>query len=196
LGLLTEVSVNAATPFILPSEDRIQTSSVELERRTEPWCPGDCAVAVAFVASYRHGTERLVFVGVRHAFHPNDPTMRAVTAGFATIQPKVLIVEGFPTAMGENPPPLVAEARRYGTATADDYARGEAMYAASVALMREIPFVGGEPTREQQNQVLKAKGFTDTDIAFSGLLGGSRRRSGPAIYPICPRRVWRKSTRN
>jgi hypothetical protein len=171
-GMLVEASVNAATPFTLPSEDRIQSSSLELERRTEPWCPGDCEVGVPFVASYRHGTERLVFVGVRHAFNPNDPTMRAVTAGFANIQPRVLVVEGFPTAMGENPPPLVAEARRYGTPDADEYARGEAMYAASIALKRKIPFLGGEPTREDENQVLKAKGFTDADIAFSSLLGG------------------------
>jgi len=99
IGMLIEASVNAATPFTLPSEDRIQTSSLELERRTEPWCPGDCAVGVPFVASYRNRAERLVFVGVRHAFHPNDPTMRAVTAGFARIKPNVIIVEGFPTSM-------------------------------------------------------------------------------------------------
>jgi hypothetical protein len=58
--MLVEASVNAAAPFTLPSEDRIQPSSLELERRVEPWCPGDCAVGVPFVASYRKGTERLV----------------------------------------------------------------------------------------------------------------------------------------
>jgi hypothetical protein len=172
IGMLMQASINAATPVTLPSEDRILPSSLELERRTQPWCPGDCAVLVPFVASYRKGTERLVFVGARHAFRPIDPTMRAVTAGFAKIQPKVVIVEGFPTAMGENPPPLVAEAHRYGARDADEFARGEPMYAASIALMRGIPFLGGEPTREEQNQVLKAKGFADADIAFSALLGG------------------------
>jgi hypothetical protein len=172
VGMLMEASVNAATPRTLPSEDRILPSSLELERRTQPWCPGDCPVLVPFVASYRNGTERLVFVGARHAFHPNDPTMRAVAVGFSRIQPKVVIVEGFPTAMGENPPPLVAEAHRYGAPDADEFARTEAMYAASIALMRGIPFLGGEPTREEENEVLKAKGFTDADMAFSVLLGG------------------------
>jgi hypothetical protein len=166
-----EASVNAATPFTLPSEDRIQPSSLELERRMEPWCPGDCAVGVPFVASYRKGTERLVFVGARHAFQPNDPTMRAVKAGFDQFQPKVVILEGFPTAMGVNSPPLVAQARQYGTADADEFVRSEANYAASIALARAVPFIGGEPTREEQTQVLKAKGYTDTDLAFSGLLG-------------------------
>jgi hypothetical protein len=171
LGMLAEASINAATPLTLPSEDRIQTSSLELERRTEPWCPSDCAVAVPFVASYRKGTERLVFVGAHHAFQPNSPTMRAVKAGFDQFQPEVVILEGFPTAMGENPPPLVADAHRYGTADADEFARSEGIYAASIALVRAIPFIGGEPTREEQNQVLKAKGFADADLAFSGLLG-------------------------
>jgi hypothetical protein len=97
--------------------------------------------------------------------------MRAVAEGFARIEPKVVIVEGFPTAMGENPAPLVEEAHRYGAPHADEFARGEAMYAASIALMREIPFVGGEPTREEQTQVLKMKGFTDAELAFSVLAG-------------------------
>ena len=88
VGMLIEASVNAAAPFTLPSEDRIQPSSLELERRVEPWCPGDCAVGVPFVASYRKGTERLVFVGAHHAFQPNSPTMRAVKAGFADFSPR------------------------------------------------------------------------------------------------------------
>jgi hypothetical protein len=158
-------------PVTLPSEDLIQPSSIELERRVEPWCPGDCAVGVPFVASYRKGTEILVFVGAHHAFQPNSPTMRAVKAGFAQFQPAVVILEGFPTAMGENPPPVVAVANRYGTVGADEYARGEGTYAGFLALKRKVPFIGGEPTREEQNQVLKSKGFTDDDLAFNALLG-------------------------
>jgi hypothetical protein len=164
-------SVNAAPPVTLPSEDLVQPSSLELEQKLEPWCPGDCAVAVPFIASYRNRNERLVFVGVHHAFQPADPTMRAVKVGFDQFRPKVVILEGFPTVMGENPPQLVAEVRRYGTADADEYVRGEGTYAGSIALARGVPFIGGEPTREEQKQVLKTKGFTDPDLAFNGLLG-------------------------
>lgn len=170
LGMLAEASINPAAPLTLPGEDRIQTSSLELERRVEPWCPGDCAVGVPFVASYRKGMVRLVFVGVHHAFQANDPTMRAVKAGFDQSRPEVVILELFPTAWGENPPPLVAAAHRYGTAGADEFARSEGIYAASLALERAVPFIGGEPTREELDQVLKAKGFTDADLAFSALL--------------------------
>src|SRR5271165_4088174 len=74
--------------------------------------------------------------------------------------------------MGENPPPLVAEAQRYGAPDANEYDRGEGLYAITIALKLGIPFVGGEPTREEENLVLKANGFTDADIAFSALAGG------------------------
>ena len=113
-----------------------------------------------------------MFVGVHHAFQPNSPTMKAVKAGFAHFPPKMVILEGFPTTMGENPPQIVAVVRRYGTADADEYTKGEAAYAGSIALSMGVPFIGGEPTRETQTQVLKAKGFTDADLAFSALLGG------------------------
>lgn len=170
-GVPMMAAVNAQTPFRLPDEDRILPSSLDLERKTQPWCPGKCAEAVPFVAAYRKGTERLVFVGAHHAFQANDPTMRAVAAGFAAIHADVVILEGFPTFMGENPPPLVREAQRYGAPDAPDFDRGEAMYAASLALSRGIPFIGGEPSHPEQLEVLKAKGFTEDEIAFSSLLG-------------------------
>ncbi len=125
VGTMIGTSVNAVAPVTLPSEDLIQPSSIELERRVEPWSPGDCAVGVPFVASYRKRAEVLVFVGAHHAFQPNSPTMKAVKAAFSQFQPAVVILEGFPTAMGENPPPLVAVASRYGSVGAGEYARGK-----------------------------------------------------------------------
>jgi hypothetical protein len=170
-SLMTVASVGAAPPATLPPEDRVLPSSLELEQRLEPWCPGNCAVTVPFVAIYRNGIERLVFAASHHAFQTADPTMRAVEFGFNRIQAKVVILEGFPTAMGESPPQLVAEVHRYGTRDADEYSRGEGAYAGSLALARGIPFIGGEPTRAEQYEVLKAKGFTDADLAFNGLVG-------------------------
>jgi hypothetical protein len=172
VGMALQASVHAGPAFTLADEDRVLESSVELEAKVVPPCPGNCAAGVQFVARYRKGAECLVFVSARHSFDPNAPTMRAVKEGFAEIRPKVVILEGFPTAMGENPPPLVEGARRYGASDADEYGRGEGMYAASIALMQGIPFLGGEPTREEQMQVLQAKGFTDADIAFAYLAGG------------------------
>jgi hypothetical protein len=140
-------------------------------------------MAVPFVASYRRGNEELVFVGVRHAFDPSNPTMRAVAEGFSRITPAVVILEAFPTTMGENPPPLVEVAQRYGAADAEGFARGEAMYAASLALARGIPFLGGEPTQEEQLNGLRAEGFTDSDLAFDAVIGWFSQSLGSKEVP-------------
>ena len=144
---------------------------------------------MAFTASYRSNDDVLVFVGAHHVFTPQNSTLRAVSAGFAQASPAIVIVEGFPTSMGANPPPLVDEANRYGTPQADEFAKGEAMYAASLALRHGVPFVGGEPTREEQLQALVRKGYTATDVYFAYLVGGLSQsiRSGAITGPADPR---------
>ena len=69
--------------------DLVLPLSEELVRRTQPWCPSNCEFAIPFVAIYQRGNEKLVFVGTRHAYEPNSPTMRAVEEGFSRIAPVV-----------------------------------------------------------------------------------------------------------
>jgi len=163
--------------------------TLALEQRLQPWCPAACVSEVAFTASYRGNDDVLVFVGAHHVFTPQNSTLRAVFAGFAQASPAIVIVEGFPTSMGANPPPLVDEANRYGTPQADEFAKGEAMYAASLALRHGVPFVGGEPTREEQLQALVRRGYTATDVYFAYLVGGLSQsiRSGAITGPADPR---------
>jgi hypothetical protein len=163
--------------------DLVLPLSEELVRRTQPWCPSNCEYAIPFVASYQRGNEKLVFVGTRHAYDPNSPTMRAVAEGFSKSAPAVVILEAFPTSMGENPPQVVEVAQRYGTAEADGVASGEWMYAASLALARGIPFLGGEPTQEEQLDGLRAEGFTDSDLAFDAVLGWYSQSLGSKEVP-------------
>ena len=136
-----------------------------LEQRLQPQSP-------PFAAIYRKGGQRLVFIAAEHVFGTTSATTRAVDSGFAAVSPAIVIIEGFPTAGGEDPPALVAKARSRGTSEADDYARGEAMYTASVALSRGIHFIGGEPAPEEQVQGLERRGYTVQDVAFSYLLQG------------------------
>jgi hypothetical protein len=166
--LLCSAHLFAAAP---QPEVLILPPSIDLERKTQPWCPDDCAVATPFVANYRQGGERLVFVGARHAFEPGHATMRAVAAGFAARRPDVVIIEGFPTGLGENPVQLVEVAKLYGTPDAPEFARGEASYAASLALSQGIPFIGGEPSFAEQLAALKSEGFAEDEVAFGSLLG-------------------------
>ena len=168
-GLLIAASATADAP--LASASRVLPSSLELERRVEPWCPGDCTVAGPFVAEYRRGKEHLVFVGALHAFDPRAPTMRAVAVGYARSRPKILIVEGFPTAMGESPAMIAAQARQYDAPGADEFTRSETMYAMSRALRHGIPFIGGEPTRAVQTEAVQAAGASDADLAFGVMAG-------------------------
>ena len=152
--------------------DVIPPYSLDLEKRTQPWCPGDCELAVPFTAVYKGDERILVFVGVRHAFTPESSTTRAIDLGFASVRPAVVIVEGFPTAMGDSPRPLVEHARKRGTPQEDQFTKSETMYTIAQAISRGIPFVGGEPTRAQQANALKRRKYATTDIAFAFLLGG------------------------
>ncbi len=170
--LTTNISIGLAQSASPRDEDAIPPWTVALEQRLQPWCLSGCVSEVPFTAVYKKARNCLVFVGVHHVFTPQNSTLRAVDSGFAAASPAIVIVEGFPTAMGENPPPLVEEARRRGTPEADDFVRGEAMYAASLALTHDIPFVGGEPTREEQVRALERRGHAPTDIAFAYLVGG------------------------
>ncbi len=164
LSFIGVTQVSAREGDILPL-------SFERDRQLQPWCPAPCEWLVPFTARYEKDDKTLVFVGVRHVFTPQNPTIRAVDAGFASIQPAIVIIEGPPTAMGESPTPIVEQVRLRGSLEADVFARGEPAYAASLAISREVPFLGGEPTRAELVEVLQRKGFKPSEIAFFGVLG-------------------------
>jgi hypothetical protein len=192
LAILTAGASFSVAKGVSPSEkDEIPPWTLALEQRLQPWCPAGCVEEVPFTVTYSKGGSSLVFVGVHHVFTPQNPTIRAVDSGFAKVSPAIVIVEGFPTTMGENPPPLVKEAQTRGTPEADDFARGEAMYAASLALTRGIPFLGGEPTRAEQVQALERRGYAPKDIAFAYLVGGLSQslRSGDIAGPNDPKLI-------
>lgn len=170
LGSALTASATAAVPSE-PAEDTIPLYTADLDVRLQPWCPKRCVDAIPFTATYHHGDQTLVFVAAHHDFREQSATKRAVAAGFEVVAPALVIVEGFPTAMGEDPTPLVEEARRRGTPQATEYSKGEGMYAASLALKRAVPFVGGEPTRKEVLQALKEAGFSERDVAFAYLAG-------------------------
>jgi hypothetical protein len=172
-AILIVAASHALATSAWPAEDgSIPPWSPELEQRLQPGCEKGCVHALPFTAVYRKGDSVLVFVAARHEFTPKNNTLRAVDAGFAAVSPAIVILEGFPTAMGENPPPLVETVRKRDTPEANDFSKGEAGYTALIALARGIPFLGGEPTRAEQVQALGRKGYAPSDIAFSYLAGG------------------------
>jgi hypothetical protein len=161
--------VGAMAQSVPSGQDVVPLFTPALEQQLQPQC---CQRTTPFTATYQQGRQRVVFVAVRHAFSTMNGTVRAVDSGFAAPSPAIVIVEGFPTAWGENPPPVLDKAHSRGGPEAGGYDRSEMMYTASSASSRGIPFLGGEPAAEKELQALGRRGYTAKDIAFDYLVEG------------------------
>ena len=137
--------------------------TAELARSTEPY-------AFPYTALHARGERRLAFVAATHTIDPASTTMRAIWNAYSDLQPAAVIIEGFPTELGENPRPIVELIEDAGAPDADPYSRGEAAYAARLAMDTKVPFMGGEPTEAEQTRALRAQGFSARDIFFTDLL--------------------------
>ena len=133
-----------------------------------------------FIATYRSGGKVLAFVGADHVFTRENSTLDAIRHAFAATNPSLVIVEGFPTALGRNFEPIVDAARRRDRPDADAFAKSEAIFAASLAMAGKVPFVGGEPTVVEEIEGLVAKGYGRNEVLFAARLRtlGQARRSG------------------
>jgi len=133
-----------------------------------------------FVVTYRSRGKVLAFVGADHVFTDHNTTTDAIARAFAAVEPSAVIVEGFPSALGANPGFIIESVRRRHAPDADSYARSEGSFAASLALDRHVPFIGGEPTLVEEIDGLVAKGYARGDASFAMLLRamGQARRSG------------------
>jgi hypothetical protein len=133
-----------------------------------------------FVATYRSHGKVLAFVGADHVFTDENSTIDMIDRTFVKTQPSGVILEGFPTAMGPNPEVIQEAVRRRRNPDADGFARGEASFAASRALARHVPFVGGEPTIDEEIEGLVRLGYEHADVLFAMRLRaiGQARRSG------------------
>jgi hypothetical protein len=120
-----------------------------------------------FIVTYSSGDKRLVFVGADHVFTRENSTLDAIRRAFVEATPSVVIVEGFPTALGANFAPIVAAGRRRGEPDADAFAMSEAVFAASQALARGVPFIGGEPTVVEEIEGLVTGGHNRSDVLFA-----------------------------
>jgi hypothetical protein len=133
-----------------------------------------------FIVTYRSGGKLLTFVGADHVFTSDNSTADAIRRAFADASPSLVVVEGFPTVLGKNPEPILQSVRRRDQPDADPYAKSEAIFAASQAVARNVPFIGGEPTMIEEIEGLVAKGYRRDDVLFSIRLRslGQSRRSG------------------
>jgi hypothetical protein len=133
-----------------------------------------------FTVTYRSDGKVLAFVGADHVFTNENSTIDSIRRAWADANPSVVIIEGFPTALGRSPEPILQSVRRRDSPEADAYSKSEAIFAASEALARNVPFIGGEPTMIEEIDGLVARGYRRDDVLFAFRVRslGQARRSG------------------
>jgi hypothetical protein len=122
--------------------------------------------AAPFTARFRHMGRRLDFVASRHDTAPEGETFRAIRRAFERLAPRIVVLEGFPTAWGFNPArmsDLLASAAAGGPV--DSYLRGEPGFAMQLARAQGARFIGGEPDSHDVDRGLYAMGYAREDIA-------------------------------
>ncbi len=145
--------------------------------------------AFPFTAFYSKGGRKLAFVAARHENGDVNSTAAAIRSAFAALRPDVVVLEGFPTKMGESPSAMATIAASRGKSGESPFANGETMLAANIAIASHIPFVGGEPSDRQQVQALTQAGFAAADVLFVDILKAFPQfiRSGQIAGPADPK---------
>lgn len=140
-----------------------------------------------FLAVFERGDRTLGFVAARHSIDGDHPTFALVCTAFDAIQPRAVIIEGIETAHGERPRPILDQARRLKAASTP-FAAGEAIYTAQLAMDRDIPFWGGEPSDQAIYATLLAGGSDPQDAFYASLFGPleQSRREGDITSPSDP----------
>lgn len=153
-----------------------------------------------FLAVFERGDQTLGFVAARHSIDGDHPTFALVRTAFDEVQPRAVIIEGIETARGEWPRPIVQEARRL-KASPDPASAGEALYTAQLAMERDIPLWGGEPSDQDIYAALLGAGSDPQDAFYASLFGPleQSRREGDITGPDDPRfdavfEHWARST--
>lgn len=141
-----------------------------------------------FVAVFTRGDQTLGFVAARHSIDGEHPTFALVRTAFDEVQPRAVIIEGIETAQGEWPHPIVQQARRL-KASANPASAGEALYTAQLAIDRDIPLWGGEPSDQDIYAALLAAGSDPQDAFYASIFGPleQSRREGDITGPNDPR---------
>lgn len=151
--------------------------SEALAKATDPGEP-------PFIATYREGEKVLGFVASFHVFDDNNPTTETIRRAFDDVKPTVVVVEGFPTAFGRSPALIIQEIQQRGTPNAKPYARGEPFFTAALALSRNVSFIGGEPTPQEEIDGLVAQDYRREDILVGFLVRNLGQAQRAGMLPV------------
>src|SRR5512134_3006848 len=88
----------ACHSFVAPEPDKLEPWTTQLR---------DAQPDDAFAALYVRRSQRLLFVGAKHATRTDSLTFRLIEQAYALLPPDTVIVEGFPYSDGSNSARLV-----------------------------------------------------------------------------------------
>lgn len=112
---------------------------------------------------FRRGDQTLAFVGVEHDPGPTSATHRLIKATAAGITPKIVIIEGVPTAWGYDPARILAIAGEVPDANGL-LPSGETVPAVQGAQLPGAKVIGGEPTDTEVRRITSALGVHEEDL--------------------------------
>jgi hypothetical protein len=180
--MLTAVTSVIGQPRAVPQKTEIPLFSEALAKERGP-------TEAPFIVTYRSAGKVLTFVGADHVFTSDNSTIDSVRRAYAETDPSWVIVEGFPTALGQNPEPILQSVRRRDRPDADPYANSEAVFTASQAVARNVPFIGGEPTTVEEMNSRTQKGSCRLwKLALDDAVAGLGRSTGEACDTLRSRR--------
>ena len=117
-----------------------------------------------FVAVYRIGRHRLVFVAAQHDERNDSPTFRVIRAAYAAFRFDTVIAEGFPASWGINPARVVDDALNSVPASDGFVEGGETVPTIVGAHAQGAAIIGGEQDDLDIKAQVLATGFDPDDL--------------------------------
>jgi hypothetical protein len=154
IGLLWLLLSGCGTAPLQPAPQRLAPWTTTL-RDQQPDDP--------FAAVYKVGNKRLVFVASKHENRDDSQTFRLIREAYALFDFDTVIVEGYPTSKGSNPPRLFAYAAQ--SPGKDGFVEGgETVPAVQGARQEGATLWGGEADDNDVKTRILAEGFSAEDL--------------------------------
>jgi hypothetical protein len=147
-------ALGACQSVVAPTPSHLQAWTAQLR---------DAQPEDAFAAVYRYGSQRLIFVGAKHANRTDSLTFRLIDEAYASFHVSTLIVEGPPYSRGANADRLITwvDSQR----EIDGFIEGgEIVPAVRQARARGADVWGGEPDDANIRDHVLAQGFAREDM--------------------------------
>lgn len=90
---------------------RVSAGNVDLVQAYSPTLQQRLPRELPFTALYRRHGRTLAFAAVVHSRDPTSKTFSVISDAFDQVQPRSIILEGFPTAWGSNPKRILDKVR-------------------------------------------------------------------------------------